>query len=51
MGIVQIPSHYWSKSDIFEVKFIKKAMNRDLFLLILKFLHCADNMGTILPGM
>ena len=42
--------HYWSKSDIFEVKLIKKTMNRDRFLLILKFLYFADNMGTFLAG-
>ena len=42
--------HYWGKSGIFGVKLIKKTMNRDRFLLILKFLHFADNMGTFLPG-
>lgn len=45
MGVVQLPEIrlYWSNNDMYANARIKKAMKRDRFLSILKFLHFADN--------
>ncbi|XP_048515560.1 piggyBac transposable element-derived protein 4-like [Athalia rosae] len=45
MGIVQLPEIrlYWSNNDMYANARIKKAMRRDHFLSILKFLHFSDN--------
>ena len=45
MGIVNLPSlqHYWSTAWPFVSNNANKIMSRDRFLLILKFLHLADN--------
>lgn len=47
MGIVNLPDihFYWSekKNDIYNVPLIKSAMPRDRFLLLLRFVHFANN--------
>lgn len=45
MGLVPLVEIklYWSKDDIFTNKFVSSVMSRDRFMLILKYLHFADN--------
>merc|ERR1712121_200227 len=45
MGLNKQPTLecYWSKSKMYGVDLIKKAMSRNKFELILRFLHFADN--------
>ena len=44
MGMVKLPTYpmYWSNDTMLDLG-IKKVMSRDKFLLILSFLHCANN--------
>lgn len=45
IGVVQLPEIrlYWSNSNMYANTCIKKAMKRDRFLSILKYLHFSDN--------
>lgn len=45
MGVVQVPEIrlYWSKKAMYTNARIKKAMKRDRFLAILKYIHFSDN--------
>ena len=46
MGIIQKPNiqMYWSNDPLYSTPVFKQVMNRDRYLLILKFLHFNDNM-------
>ena len=50
MGLVKLPrlDLYWTKDSLFHVPLFKAVMNRDRYILILKFWHIADNV-TALP--
>ncbi|KAL5467115.1 hypothetical protein EMCRGX_G031300 [Ephydatia muelleri] len=52
MGIVNMPSiqHYWCTSWPFSSSNFSTVMSRDRFLLILKFLHLADNSKAVPKG-
>lgn len=45
MGLCSVPSInlYWSKDTLFHNTFISSVMTRDRFLLLLKFIHFANN--------
>ncbi|KAK2562670.1 PiggyBac transposable element-derived protein 4 [Acropora cervicornis] len=50
MGIIQKPNiqMYWSNDPLYSTPIFKQVMNRDRYLLILKFLHFNNNDNT--PG-
>ena len=52
MGIVDLPSvkDYWSTSWPFNTPHFSKLLSRDRFLLLLKFLHLADNTKQVARG-
>ena len=52
MGIVDLPSvkDYWSTSWPFNTPHFSKLLSRDSFLLLLKFLHLADNTKQLAQG-
>ena len=52
MGIVDLPSvkDYWSTSWPFNTPHFSKLLSRDHFLLLLKFLHLADNTKQVARG-
>ena len=50
MGLVKLPrlDLYWTKDSLFHVPLFKAVMDRDRYILILKFWHIADN-DTAIP--
>ena len=52
MGIVDLPAvkDYWSTSWPFNTPHFSKLLSRDRFLLLLKFLHLADNTKQVARG-
>ena len=52
MGIVNMPSveHYWNTRWPFSSSNFRSIMSRDRFLLVLKFLHLADNSRMVPRG-
>jgi len=52
MGIVDLPSvqDYWSTSWPFQTPHFSKLLSRDRFLLLLKFLHLANNNNQVARG-
>lgn len=49
MGLNKVPhiNDYWSKKSIYRNEYIVSVMNRDRFLLLLKFWHFCDDSSTI----
>ena len=52
MGSVNLPrlDLYWTKDSLFHVPLFKAVMNRDRYILILKFWHIADNDSDVPHG-
>ena len=52
MGVVNYPSlhHYWSRAWPFHTSTFSSIMSRDRFLLLLKFLHLANNTEQVPRG-
>ena len=52
MGLVKLPrlDLYWTKDSLFHVPLFKAVMDRDRYILILKFWHIADNDTAVPRG-